>query len=111
MAQIKKFKYSFKGRIWRFKGPAGWYFVTLPKSLTKKIRSVHHLSEEGWGRLKTSATIKKTNWNTSIWYDSKIGSYIIPIKASVRKSESLSEGILVKIDLVFNLDKWFSDLF
>lgn len=111
MAHIEKFDYSFRGKLWKYHGKGGWFFVTIPKALSKKIRDVHHDSEEGWGRLKTSATINSTSWNTSIWYDTKIGSYIIPIKSSVRKSELLAEGSLVQIDLVFSLEKWLSDLF
>ncbi|WP_052600757.1 DUF1905 domain-containing protein [Bacteriovorax sp. Seq25_V] len=110
MQHIEKFRYTFKGKIWKYQGKGGWYFVTIPKALAKKIRDVHYVSEEGWGRLKTSATINTTTWSTSIWYDTKIGSYIIPVKAIVRKSESLTDGSLVKIDLVFSLDKWFSNL-
>lgn len=110
MSHIEKFEYTFKGKIWKYRGKGGWFFVTIPKALAKKIRDVHHVSEEGWGRLKTSATINNTTWNTSIWYDTKIGSYIIPVKAIVRKSESLTEGNLVKIDLIFSLDEWLSNL-
>ncbi len=110
MNHIEKFEYTFKGKIWKYQVKGGWYFVTIPKALAKKIRDIHYSSEEGWGRLKTTASINNTFWKTSIWYDSKIGSYLIPIKSSVRKSESLIEGSVVKIDLVFNLDKWLLDL-
>lgn len=110
MAHIEKFEYSFTGKLWKYRGKGGWFFVTIPKSVSKKIREVHHASEEGWGRLKTSAAIKNSNWNTSIWYDTKIGSYILPIKAAIRKSESLCDGSLVEIRLVFSLDKWLLDL-
>lgn len=110
MSKTIHFKYSFKAPIWRYNGNGGWHFVTLPKTLAKKIRAIHGPSEEGWGRLKTEATINSTTWNTSIWYDTKIGSYIIPIKAIVRKSESLLEGQKVKIDLLFDGDKWLCDM-
>jgi len=110
LAHIEKFEYSFRGKLWKYRGKGGWFFVTIPKALAKKIRDVHYVSEEGWGRLKTSATINHTRWSTAIWYDTKIGSYIIPVKSSVRKSESLAEGSSVRIDLVFSLDKWLSNL-
>lgn len=82
-------KYSFRAKVWKYEGPAGWYFVTLPKLLSKKIRRKFGPAEEGWGRLKTTAKIGKSEWKTSIWHDTRAGGYLLPIKASVRKSESI----------------------
>lgn len=82
--EFKEFK--FRARLWKYKGPAGWYFVTLPKPLSRKIRKNHGPAEEGWGRLKALAKINHSKWSTSIWYDKKAGSYLLPIKSSVRKA-------------------------
>ncbi len=106
----QKFSYSFRGKLWKNRGPGGWYFITLPKSVSNKIRKTHHVSEEGWGRLKTCATIGTTKWNTAIWYDTKAKSYLIPIKALIRKKESIVEGVMVKVELEFELDKWLLDI-
>lgn len=90
-------RYSFRAPIWKYQGPGGWYFVTLPKATSLKIRKKHGISEEGWGRLRTVAKIGKSEWKTSIWYDSKAGGYLLPVKASVRKIEDLSEGSRVSV--------------
>lgn len=100
------FSYSFKGKVWKYKGLNGWYFVTLPSSLGKKIRKTHVSSEEGWGRLRTSAQIKKTQWATAIWFDTKIGSYLLPLKSTVRKAESIEINSIVKVDLQIDQDSW-----
>lgn len=97
--ETKHKKYSFKGKVWKYHGPAGWYFVTLPRRLSKTIRKIHGLSEEGWGRLKANASIGDCKWQTAIWFDSKIVSYLLPIKASVRKSTGISAGSSVSVDL------------
>lgn len=110
MSRIEKFEYSFKGKIWKHKESGGWHFVTLPKRLSKEIRETHYVSEEGWGRLKVKASFSQSGWETSIWYDSKIGSYIIPIKSVIRKKESLAEGDRVEIHLVLHREKWLSKL-
>lgn len=89
-AKLKK--YSFKGKLWKYKGPAGWYFVTLPRKLSTSIRKNHGLSEEGWGRLKAIASIGDCKWQTAIWFDSKAVSYLLPIKASVRKAAEIDTG-------------------
>lgn len=91
--------FSFRSKVWKYKGKAGWYFVTLPKQLSKKIRKAHGSSEEGWGRLKTSAHIGKTSWKTAIWYDSKAKSYLLPLKSEIRKKEVVVAGTLLNIKL------------
>jgi hypothetical protein len=97
--KTKQKKYSFKGKVWKYKGPAGWYFVTLPSKLSKTIRKTHGLSEEGWGRLKANASIGDSKWQTAIWFDSKALSYLLPIKASVRKIVGIESGSTVAVIL------------
>lgn len=92
---------SFRAKVWKYDGKAGWYFVTLPKLLSKKIRKAHGLSEEGWGRLKSSAQIGKTNWKTAIWYDTKVQCYLLPLKSDIRKKEDVTLGSLLTIKLQF----------
>ncbi len=92
-------KYSFHAKVWKHKGPAGWYFVTLPRNLSKVIRNTHELSEEGWGRLKADASIRDFSWQTAIWFDSKVMSYLLPIKASVRKTAEIGDGSSISVIL------------
>jgi hypothetical protein len=92
-------QFSFRSKVWKYEGRAGWYFVTLPKQLSKKIRKAHGLSEEGWGRLKTTAQIGKTIWKTAIWFDTKAQSYLLPLKAEIRKKEAIALGALLNIKL------------
>lgn len=99
MSRIVIKVYKFKAKLWKYQGPAGWYFVTLPKALAKKIRDNHGRSEEGWGRLRAAATLGDSSWKTAIWFDSKAKSYLLPIKASIRKSESIQENSAVLVHL------------
>lgn len=93
--------YNFKGRIWKSRGKGGWYFITLPKRVSTRIRKNHFFDEEGWGRLRTSAQLGKLKWSTAIWYDSEKQTYLLPVKSSVRKSHKLKVDTLVSIKLVF----------
>ncbi len=99
MAKLKLKKYSFKGKVWKHQGAAGWFFMTLPLRLSKTIRKTHGLSEEGWGRLKSTASIGGCEWQTAIWFDSKAKSYLLPIKASVRKKTGVRDGSSVDVSL------------
>ncbi len=98
--KVRQRKYSFKGTVWKHKGTAGWYFVTLPLKLSKTIRRSHGFSEEGWGRLKAHASVNDCQWQTAIWFDSKFGSYLLPIKASVRKAEKIKGGESIFVTLL-----------
>jgi len=93
----KGLKYTFTATPWRYEGPAGWYFVSLPVTMSQKIRRLLQSEEEGWGRLKAIARINQTEWQTAIWYDTKQQTYLLPIKALVRKKENISIDTPVKV--------------
>lgn len=82
-----KIKYDFSAEIWRH--PTGWQFVSLPKNTSKEIRENLQWQEEGWGRLKATAQIGATKWETAIWFASQTGHYLLPLKAEIRKKEKL----------------------
>ena len=42
-------------------------------------------------RLKAIAQIGKTKWATAIWFDTKLDTYILPIRAEVRRKEGLEK--------------------
>ncbi|WP_367915822.1 DUF1905 domain-containing protein [Leadbetterella sp. DM7] len=91
-----RIKYEFSAKIWRYKGQGGWHFVSFPMELSKEIRDNLKWQEEGWGRLKATAEIGGSEWKTAIWFDTKASTYLLPIKAEIRKKERLEEGKDVK---------------
>jgi hypothetical protein len=52
--------------------------------------------EEGWGRMKATAEIGKSQWETAIWFDKKHKTYLLPLKAEIRKKEGLDKDKLIK---------------
>ncbi len=88
---------EFNGKIWFWKGPAPWYFVTVPAEQCRDLQAISGLVTYGWGMIPVKARIGKTQWKTSLF--PKDGRYIVPIKASVRKAERLEEGDKVTIRL------------
>ena len=94
-----KIKYKFSNKLWKDK-LSSWYFVSLPKDVSKEIRDNLQWQEEGWGRMKATATIKSLDWSTSIWFDTTTESYILPVKKEIRKKLSLIEGDLLEVDIL-----------
>ena len=93
----KGIKYAFTSEIWKYPAPAGWHFASLPLKLAKEIRENLKWQEEGWGRLKAIAEIGNSEWETAIWFDTKMNTYLLPLKAEIRKKENLKEGDKKKI--------------
>jgi hypothetical protein len=87
---------QFSGDIWYWRGPAPWYFVTVPEPECATLRSWSYASY-GWGMIPVVARIGGTEWETSLW--PKDGRYVVPVKAFVRKAEDLDEGLTVAVSL------------
>jgi len=94
-----KIKYEFLASIWKDTSPGGWYFVSLPKTMSKEIRKNLKWQEEGWGRMKASAQIGEFTWETAIWFDTKKEAYLLPIKAEIRKKLGIQTGEKIKINV------------
>jgi hypothetical protein len=93
--------YTFTAKLWLYDGQAAWHFVTLPKGLAAELKGFFAGERRGFGSLPVEVTVGKTTWRTSIFPDSKSGSYVLPVKAQVRKAEGLREGqrVQIKIDV------------
>jgi len=83
-------KIEFTGKIWYWRGPAPWFFVTVPAKESRDLQAILGFVTYGWGMIPADVRIGKTRWRTSLF--PKDGCYIVPIKASVRKAEDLEEG-------------------
>jgi hypothetical protein len=91
---------KFTGKIWYWRGPAPWFFVTVPTKQSNELKSILKLVTYGWGMIPVNARIGKTIWKTSMF--PKDSCYIVPIKASVRTAEDLEEGnqVTVQIEVI-----------
>ena len=92
---------EFTGRIWYWKGPAPWHFVTVPEEECLDLEEVSTMVSYGWGMIPVTAQIGRTGWRTSLW--PKAGRYIVPVKTAVRKAEGLEVGDMVTVRLVVDV--------
>lgn len=84
--------YEFNAKPWLYSGPSAWHFISLPSKIAREIKENFKSEEEGWGRLKVTAKIGETAWKTSIWFDTKLETYLLPLKAEIRKLEHIEVG-------------------
>lgn len=88
-----KKRFRVTATIWLYPGNSGaWHFVTIPKTESTMITSRFSSQKRGWGSLPVEVTLGETVWKTSIFPDTKSGTYLLPIKASIRQREGLFEG-------------------
>jgi len=92
---------EFNGKIWFWRGPAPWYFVTVPEQQSRDLKVISGLVTYGWGVIPVLVRIGDIEWTTSLF--PKDGRYLVPIKASVRKAEYLEEGDEVTVRLEVRL--------
>lgn len=89
---MKRASFVLKSKVWVYPGMASWRFITVPKKESEAIRKKHGTHARGWGSLPVTITIGGTSWNTSIFPDKKSGTYLLPLKAAVRKAEGIFDG-------------------
>ena len=96
-----KAKYAFSAKMWRSSAGAGWFFLTLPTAQTMPIKTRALGFMKSFGSLRIVARIGKTVWSTSIFFDTNAGAFVLPVKADVRRKESLALDDTVKCLIEF----------
>lgn len=93
--------YEFTAELWLWEArrEAGWTFLTVPADESEEIRS-YAVSRPpaGFGSVRVSVTIGGTCWQTSV-FPGGDGTYMLPIKKSVRRSDSIEAGDVVAVQL------------
>ncbi len=92
--------YEFTAKVCHYSVSAdgvGWTIVSLPKALADEIRNNFKCLEQGWGRMKIAAKVGNSEWQTAIWFNTKLDTYILPIKAAIRKKEKIALNEDVKV--------------
>ena len=92
-------RFVFDARVWEHVGPSSWYFVSLPEAHSDDIDAMFGHLAAGFGSIRVDVAIGDTRWTTSIFPDTKRGTYVLPVKKAVRIAEGLSDGSVARIEL------------
>ncbi|MCA3254742.1 MAG: DUF1905 domain-containing protein [Alphaproteobacteria bacterium] len=92
---------AFSAPLWRWQGDSGgsWHFVTLPADMAVEIRLRSMTSRRGFGSVRVEARIGGSVFRTSLFPMKSADSYLLPVKASVRRDEDLGEGDIADVGL------------
>lgn len=94
-------RFVFQGEIWFWRGPSPFHFVTVPVDESAEVRSISALVSYGWGVIPVVVQIGGTTWTTSMIPQS--ARYLVPVKVSVRTSESLDVGDVVELTVTVGI--------
>ena len=92
---------EFTGEIWQWRGPAPWYFVTVPDEECAALQDTSAAVSYGWGMIPVTVRVGRTTWTTSLYPQDE--RYVVPLKVAVRRAEGLDEGDTVTLRLSVDL--------
>ncbi len=91
---------EFDGDVfrWAAREDSAWFFTSVPPELSDDIREIPR-PYRGFGSVRVRARVGGSEWTTSIFPSSGTGSYVLPLKKSVRDAEQLVDGGPVTVRL------------
>jgi hypothetical protein len=81
---------------WDAEGPS-WRFARVPGEVADDVRE--QAFARGFGSVRVDVTIGNTSWTTSLFPEQATGSFLLPVKAAVRKDEGIDDGDVVTVRL------------
>ena len=82
-------EFSFTGTVVEWRGPAPFYFLTVPVDDAAEIKDAAR-GLEYWGQVAVVVRVGDTEFTTALF--PKDGSYLVPLKDAVRKAEGIDAG-------------------
>ena len=90
---------AFTAPLWIWSGDGGsWHFVTVPEDESAEIRLATFGERRGFGSVRVEARIGAVVWRTSV-FPQKDGTYLLPVKADVRRRAGVVAGDFVETEL------------
>ncbi len=89
-------RFNLKSQVWLYPGLSGWHFISIPTQQGAKIREKYRHLHKGWSSLPVEISLGKTRWKTSMFWSKDAQSYILPLKAEIRRKEEIMVNDEVK---------------
>ncbi|MBN0041288.1 DUF1905 domain-containing protein [Cellulosimicrobium cellulans] len=90
-------RFEFEAELWRWEARTdSWVFAALPEDVSDEIAELP-LPPAGFGSVKVEVTLGAQRWSTSVFPDAQRKTFVVPIKAAVRRAEGVDVGDRVTI--------------
>jgi len=95
--QVAGTRFEFEAELWRWGARTdSWVFAALPEDVSDEIAELP-LPPAGFGSVKVEVTLGAQRWSTSVFPDAQRKTFVVPIKAAVRRAEGVDVGDRVRI--------------
>ncbi len=88
---------DFEAEAWVYQGKSAWWFVTLPRAAAATVREAEQ--RRAFGMVKVWARVGSTTWAITLFKDTRKDSYLLALKAAVRKREAIRAGERIWVEL------------
>jgi hypothetical protein len=86
-------RFQFEAQMWADEGRGAWHFITVPAELSDKIRAARSAN----AARKVEARIGNSRWSTALFPHDE--TYVLPVKADVRRREAITAGDRVQASI------------
>ncbi len=90
-------QFQFDATVIYWRGPAPFFYAPVPQAEAEEIRRASRLVSYGWGVIPVEVKVGGTAFTTSLF--PKDGTYLVPLKAAVRKAEAITVDDVIRIEL------------
>ena len=92
-------EHVFDGELfpWSEEAPDSWVFVALPRDLSDRIEEELTGPPRGFGSVRVRVGLGTADWTTSLFPSAELGTYVLPVKKAVRRSEDVGAGDVVRV--------------
>ncbi len=93
-------EHVFLAEIWEHspQESGSWHFCTLPPEVADDV-AIEAGPRGGFGSVRVEVSIGSSTWRTSLFPDSKTGSFVLPVKKQVRVANDLHAGDTCEVRL------------
>lgn len=100
--EMKYNEFQFRATLLVYSGKAAWHYFSVPEAVSSEIYRGFCDMHKGWRSLPVLVRIGVTIWRTSIFYEIRNSTYMLPVKGEVRVCEKLMVGsvYLVKMEVI-----------
>ncbi len=97
MHNEEPFDHKTRAKVWKYSGKGAWYFVSLTKDLGDTMKAEYG-RKRGWGSVPVTVRVGTSTWATSIFPDTKTDTYLLPLKADIRKKQNIHEDDMIEVE-------------
>lgn len=90
-------EFSFETRVIHWRGPSPFFFAPIPAEHVEELRRLGRAVTYGWGMVPVDVRIGETGFSTSLF--PKEDTYLLPLKAEVRRKTNITAGDLIAVDM------------